>query len=318
MIRWVVLCVIGIVIGAPNAYALTCANKPAGASTLATVQFNTSDGEGQLWEIYPGAGQIQSPSGAVGTASASILSAGASTGGQQTIYPKPGSQQPLTNMYVCFRWKMNSQFVGIRTANKLVFVAAQDFTYGRAGNNAFFGVKPVDTSNYPSSAMPMFMYWGHNSGNLDNSHTCALDLGLQCNPNVTRTSLYPDTWYEVELYALASSTLTARNGTVRWWIDGTLNGNYTNVNYGDSIINQFQINHTWDASAAIQCYNATTNPLGRDCTNPQIHYFDELLIASAGGVVPSSPSAPPPPPPLPLDTPAGAPATPTGFTHAGP
>lgn len=288
-----------------DAQALSCPNKPASATTLATVHFNTSDGEGQLWEIYPGAGQIQSIAGAEGTVSASILSPGQSSGGQQTIWPKPGNQQPLNNIYVCFRWKMNAQFVGIRTANKLVFVAAQDFTYGRAGNNAFFGVKPVDTSNYPASSIPMFMYFGHNSGNLDNSHVCATDLGLQCNPNAASILLYPDTWYTVEIHAIASSTLTSRNGTAKWWINGTLNGNYTNLNYGDGIINQFQINHTWDNSAAIQCYNAVTNPKGRDCTNPQIHYFDELLIASVGGL--SGGSTPNP------DTPSGPPAAPTGL-----
>jgi len=42
------------------AQALNCPNKPSNAATLATIHFNTSDGEGQLWEIYPGAGQIQS------------------------------------------------------------------------------------------------------------------------------------------------------------------------------------------------------------------------------------------------------------------
>ena len=103
--------------------ALTCPNKPVSATTLATVHFNTNDGEGQMWDLYPGAGTITTIPGSEGSVSASILSPGASTGGQQVIWPKPGNQQPLNNIYVCFRWKMNAQFVGIRTANKLVFVA---------------------------------------------------------------------------------------------------------------------------------------------------------------------------------------------------
>ena len=284
-----------------DAQALSCPNKPASATTLATVHFNTSDGEGQLWEIYPGAGQIQSIAGAEGTVSASILSPGQSSGGQQTIWPKPGNQQPLNNIYVCFRWKMNAQFVGIRTANKLVFVAAQDWTYGKQGGNGFFGLGQV--GGYPPTSF--FMYFGHNSGNLDNSHACSADLGLGCNPNIATTSIVPDTWYTVEAYIISSSSTTSRNGTLKWWINGTLNGQYTNLNYIDGITNQFQINHTWDNSSAIQCYNVTTNPLGRDCTNPQIHYFDELLIASVGGL--SGGSTPNP------DTPSGPPAAPTGL-----
>ena len=302
-----------------------CDNRPQGSTVLLDCPFTNSNCGGQLWEIYPGAGQtVTDLSAPVSPPSvnASILSPGATTGGQQTIWPKQGSQQPLTNTYVCFQWKMNSQFVGIRTANKLVFVAAQDFTYGRASNNAYFGVRPINTSNYPASAMPMYMFFGHNSGNLDNSHTCALDLGLECTPNVTSTPLYADTWYTVEIHSIASSTLTSRNGTVKWWINGTLNGSYTDLNYGDGIINQFQINHTWDNSAAIQCYDAVTNPKGRDCTNPQIHYFDHVKIASviglpagasvgSGGTTPPSPPpSPTPPPPSPTPPPpSGTPGT---------
>lgn len=295
-----------------EAWAINCPNKPGGATTLATVHFNTSDGEGQLWEIYPGAGQIQSPSGAEGTASASILSAGQSQGGQQTIWPKPGTAavQPLTNLYSCFRWKMNAQFVGLRSGNKLAFQAAQDFTFGRALTNGLVFVNKRGSS-YPNQNFQML--FGHNTEQLDNSHICAADLGLACLPNVTDTNLVPDVWYTIEIYTIASSCQTCRNSTFKWWIDGTLNGNYTNLNYGDGIVNEWQINHTWDGAADKQCGPPTnpSNPIGRDCTNPQIHYFDELLIASVGGIPAGSGGGSAPPP---LDTPAGPPGTVSGFT----
>lgn len=299
-------------------HALTCPNKPSNATTIQTVSFNTSDGEGKMWELYPGAGQIQSIAGAEGTVSASILSPGQSTGGQQTIWPKPNTAavQPLSNLYVCFRWKMNSQFVGLRVANKLVFLAAQDFTYGRISVNGFFGVKPFNTFNYPTP-QPMYMYFGPNSSTAiwNNDHTCQLDFGLECAPNITASSMALDTWHTIEMYGIASSCSTCRNGTMKWWVNGILNGNYTNLNYGDTILNQWQINHTWDGAFGPQCYNATTNPNGRDCTNPQIHYFDEALFASVGGLPAGSGgggTSPPSPPPNP-DTPAGPPAVPTGL-----
>lgn len=271
--------------------ALTCPNKPVSATTLATVHFNTSDGEGKMWELYPGAGQIQSPSGAEGTASASILRAGQLQGGQQTIWPKPGTAavQPLSNLYVCFRWKMNDKFVGYRVANKVVFLAAQDFTYGRLSVNGFFGIRPFNTSNYPT-IQPMYWYFGPNSATQfwNNDHTCALDFGLQCDPNVTTTAVSQDTWYTIELYGIASSCNTCRNGTIKWWVDGVLNGNYTDMNYGDTILNEWQINHTWDG--AVTC-------AARDCTYDQIHYFDELLVAAVGGAsggdTPPSDTTPP-------------------------
>lgn len=266
--------------------ALNCPNKPAGATNVADMQFNTPDGEGQLWEIYPGSGFISQPGGLTGSppnASTSRLPAGQSIGGQQTIYPKPGSQQPLTNMYLCMGWKMSPGFVGLQTSNKLVFMTARDFTFGRAAMNGLFMVQPngYGTGNY-------YMIFAHNSGQLDNSHACAADLGLICNPNVTTTTLNADTFYTVEAYLVASSCQTCRNSTVKWWINGVLNGNYTNLNYGDGILNQWEINHTWDGSLDKQCGPPTNpgNPIGRDCRIDQMHYFDHVILASVGGVGP--------------------------------
>ena len=310
MKRLLVCLVIAVCAGLPDlAHALTCPNKPLSATTIQTVSFNTSDGEGKMWELYPGAGQIQSPSGAEGTASASILRAGQLQGGQQTIWPKPGTAavQPLSNLYVCFRWKMNDKFVGYSVANKVVFLAAQDFTYGRLSVNGFFGIRPFNTSNYPT-IQPMYWYFGPNSAVQfwNNDHTCALDFGLQCDPNVTATPVSQDTWYTIEMYGIASSCNTCRNGTIKWWVNGVLNGNYTNMNYGDTILNEWQINHTWDG--VVTC-------AARDCTYDQIHWFDEVLFASVGGLPAGSGgggTSPPPPPPNP-DTPAGPPTVPTGL-----
>lgn len=291
------------------AFALSCPNKPSNAVTLATVHFNTNDGEGQMWEIYPGAGQIQSPAGAEGTATASILPAGSGTGGQQTIWPKSGSQQPLNNLYVCFRWKINAQFTGLTGNNKLLFVAAQDWSYGKKIFNGLLNVPKRDVyPPFPGSSLQMT--WGHNSNtaHYDNSHACAYDFGLTCFPNVSDTPILADTWYTVEHYIIASSSNTSRNGTVKWWINGVLQGNYTNLNVGDGIINEVQINHAWDGSIGVQCGPPTnpSNTLGRDCRYDSIHYFDELLIASVGGLTPP-PSAPSPPS---SDNPVGAPSQP--------
>lgn len=303
MKRFFLLLALAVCTGLPDlAHALTCPNKPANATTLATVHFNTNDGEGQMWDLYPGAGTITTIPGAEGNVSASILQPGASVGGQQVIWPKSGNQQPLNNMYSCFRWKMNAQFVGLRTSNKLAFQAAQDWTYGRAGMNGLLMLNPL---SYGSGNFQMI--FAHNSGNYNNSHACAADLGLICYPNVTSTTVQADTWYTVEFYVIASTCTTCRNATVRWWLNGTMQGNYTNLNYGDGIVNEWQINHTWDGSTDKQCGPPTnpSNAIGRDCRNPQIHYFDELLIASVGGL--SGGSTPNP------DTPSGPPAAPTGL-----
>lgn len=273
------------VIAASGEAAPNCPNRPAGSNIVLETPFSTTDGEGQLWELYPGAGYISNPSGAPaspGNASTSKLAAGQSVGGQQTIWPKPGKQQPLNNIYMCLTFKMGAGYIGQQTANKLFFLAAQDFTYGKIGSNGFFGLGGQGV--YPASSF--FLYFGHNTGILDNSHTCQLELGLICNPNIQTTSMYPDTWYTIETYIAASTCITCRNGTVKWWINGQLNGNYTNMNYGDGIVNEWQLNHTWDGGGAVQCGPPTnpSNPKGRDCRNDQIYYFDHLILASVGGL----------------------------------
>lgn len=60
-------------------------------------------------------------------------------------------------------------------------------------------------------------------------------------------------------------------------------GNYTNMNYGSGIVNEFQINNTWDGQPAASCYNAATNPYGRDCSREWFHYFDHLHISETHG-----------------------------------
>ena len=296
-----------------------CDNRPQGATVLLDCPFTDSNCGGRLWELYPGAGQIVTDLSAPvspPSVNASILRAGQTTGGQQTIWPKPGTAavQPLSNLYVCFRWKMNDKFVGFRVANKVVFLAAQDFTYGHISVNGFFGIRPFNTSNYPT-IQPMYWYFGPNSNVQfwNNDHTCGLDFGLECNPNVTATPVSQDTWYTIELYGIASSCNTCRNGTIKWWVNGVLNGNYTNMNYGDTILNEWQINHTWDGA---------TSCAARDCTYDQIHYFDHVKIASviglpagasvgSGGTTPPSPPpSPTPPPPSPTPPPpSGTPGT---------
>jgi hypothetical protein len=264
-----------------------------------------------------GASPISPPS-----VDASVLAAGQPVGGQQTIWPYPGNQQPLTNVYLCLPFKMSAGFVGQRTANKLFFLAAQDWTYGKQGGNGFFGLGQGDGA-YPPSYF--YLYFGHNSGNLDNSHACAFDLGLVCNPNVATTRLFPDVWYEIEVYIIASSTTTARNSSVLWWVNGALQGRYTNLNYIDGIVNQWQLNHTWDGGGAVQCGPPTNpaNPNGRDCRIDQIYYFDHVKIASvlglqagssagsAPGPTPPSPTPPSPTPPSPTP-PSPTPPPPTG------
>ncbi len=290
------------------------ANEPAGSVTMLNWDCSTTDANGQMWELYPGGAQIGSDAGEPVSPSSitqSILYPNATTGGQQTIWPKnTAAAKPLREMYVALTWKLNSDFEGNIVGNKLFFVAAQDWTFGAPATNGVFML-------YGPRYGPWTFAFSHNSGNLNNSHVCGGDeIGNICYPNAGGSAqVSRNVWYTLEVHVKASSTPTARDGFVKWWLNESLVGNIQNFNYGGGICNQFQINHTWDNSAGYQPYNAATNPLGRDPSKMWIHSIGHVYI-SAPNWTGSAPPPPPPPPPDP-PPPTGLLAPPTGLSPNG-
>lgn len=287
------------------------ANEPAGSVTMLNWDCSTTDANGQLWELYPGSAQIGSDAGDPVSPSGvtqSILYPNAVHGGQQTIWPKnTATALPLREMYVALTWKCNSDFEGNVVGNKLFFVAAQDWTYGLQPSN---GVFVMQGPRYG----PWQLNFSHNTGSLNNVHVCGADnIGNTCFGS-NAVPLVRNTWYTIEVYLKASSTATSRDGAVKAWINETQVINVTNLNYS-GVVNQFQINHTWDGSFGYQPYNASTNPLGRDSSKMWVHSFGHVYI-SAPNWNGSAPPPPPPPPP-PDEQPNGLLAPPSGLSPNG-
>jgi hypothetical protein len=64
--------------------------------------------------------------------------------------------------------------------------------------------------------------------------------------NSGSVSVFPGNWYKVEMYTKFSSTTTSRNGILRWWVNNTMVGNYTNVNYDTTRPwNEAKVSPTW-------------------------------------------------------------------------
>jgi len=60
-------------------------------------------------------------------------------------------------------------------------------------------------------------------------------------PNATTTFINPGEWHRVEAYYRWETTPgTSGDGIIRWWVDGVLNGNYTNVHYPAASFTEFQ------------------------------------------------------------------------------
>lgn len=256
-------------------------NEPVGSTTVMDCNFSGTPGACGISDVYSSAVQDSDGSATVSPSGVarSTIYAGNQAGGSQLDWVSP---QTYNEMYMGMMVRTNTAFQGRTTANKMFFLRGP-------GQNGFWGLdgNPGD----PSGSI----YFGHNSGTLDNSHTCSYQLGLKCFPNVNGVQLVKGVWTKVEAYVKKSTTATSRDGIVRWWVNGVLSGNYTNINYAQNGLNEWVWSETWDGTV--------TNPI------PSVDwswYIDHLHI--------SIPNCPGTCGTVSIDNPPGAPGVVTGFT----
>jgi len=263
-------------------------NKPASFGTVLDCPFNikptpSRDPAGCGIENFYNAGSIVSDGSAPLSPSnvfKSAISAGASTGGSQLNYV---TAQTYREMYVGLKWRTNPEFFGRQVANKMFFMRGP-------ASNGFFGLMGGPGGGNAAGS-PFFLFFGHNSGNVNNEHTCGGGAGgFTCFPNAGSGRTVPTgNWFTIEAYMKSSTTNTSRDGIVRWWVNGALAGNYTNMNLSSLGLNEWVWSETWDG---------TVNP---PPAQEWAHFIDHLTIAvSGGGVNP--------------DNPPGAPGLVSGFT----
>lgn len=64
-------------------------------------------------------------------------------------------------------------------------------------------------------------------------------------PNVAHVPVTMGTWHRTEWQVEYNTTTSPPNGIVRWWLDGTLVGEYTDVLFPADPLVEFQISPTW-------------------------------------------------------------------------
>ncbi len=102
-------------------------------------------------------------------------------------------------------------------------------------------------------------------------------------PNVSGPSIALGQWHLLEWQVKASTTSSSRDGIYRWWMDGQMMGNYTNVNTEVRTFQSIMLAPVWDSP--VQEYSAFTDS----------HRFDHvhLSVGSGGGGGVDSPAGPP-------------------------
>lgn len=202
------------------------------------------------------------------------------------------AQQPLKELYIGFYFKANIQNgCNLPRTSKDFFAMTYNAQFGAPVMNGYFG-----TSGCGATKTTFF---GHNTGGLNNSHACALDSGLRCNPNRSAGTYQADQMTLYQVCLRAGSGLTARDAIVAWSLDSVWAGVYTNLNYGVNNVNEWQWNKTLDGYGNGQGFTGTLDyriyhlriaaPPNGGCA---------AMLASTGGG-----SSPPPPPPLPPNRP---------------
>ncbi len=257
-------------------------NEPAGASVVMDCPFNSMSVCGIL-DVYSSSRIVSDSSAPVSPSSAvqSLMPAGNSYGGMQLNYV---TSQTYREIYVGLIWRTNPQFQGRPVGNKLFFVR------GPLNNGVFL------FNNTALNNGSGLMIFAHNSGALDNSHACGELLGLACYPNAGPGVLTVGTWTKLEAYIKSSTTATSRDGTVRWWINGVLAGNYTNLNINQLGSNEWVWSETWDGCGI---NGASPCDLSRVNTVDWAHFIDHLHISIPnGGTSADNPPGPPAAPTL--------------------
>jgi hypothetical protein len=113
------------------------------------------------------------------------------------------------------------------------------------GNNSF--VNKIQFLQVLHSSIYMTMY-GANGGSYElRTNAQWPELGSQwLVPNVNSGVVSLGQWHRLEWYLKYDSSYGARDGIIRWWLDGVLVGNYTNVPFpNDAGFVEYQISPTW-------------------------------------------------------------------------
>jgi hypothetical protein len=147
-----------------------------------------------------------------------------------TVYHALNSNE----VFAGFWWKPSSPFDYGPNGNKLAFM------FNGAGGNQFMILLP-DGKLHVLPQYPGDFRWR--------------------DPNVNATTVTLGVWHRVEWYVQLST------GTLKWWLDGVLQGSYTNVSNSYSF-DEFQFSPTWGGNTGAQ--KAETD-----------HYwFDQVYISA--------------------------------------
>jgi len=219
-------------------------NEPAGFTVLSDGPLNAL--VGKTWRMLErrttnGSGVGLTSDTTTPTAHSAVLQftyAPGFPGGYEpgVVFYNPG--MPVQETYFGFRWKPSNPWEPHPSGvNKIAFMFPATSAAGTIYLMMFY-----DRTNYTIQVEPTFA-----------SDTRRLA------PNVTATPVALGRWHLIEWTVRYSTTPTSRDGATKWWLDGVLQGVYTDLQMPpDPGIIEYQFAPTWgglgDSKAETGCY----------------------------------------------------------------
>ena len=155
--------------------------------------------------------------------------------------PLPSSARELSSadaVYVAFWWKPSAPFDFGPNGNKIAFL----FNGGGDGGGQQFLILMPDGRLHVLPEYPGDFRWRR--------------------PNVNATAVTLGAWHQIEWYAQLST------GTLKWWLDGVLQGSHTDVRNPHSF-DMFQFSPTWGGNTGARKHHTD-------------HYWFDHLRLSVG------------------------------------
>jgi hypothetical protein len=254
-------------------------NEPPGSTVISDYNYNAVNGGG--WFSTGGDSSIVndptaplSPNSVLQMRYPKGFQAG--YGPDNSYHSLNGEQREV---YAGFWWKASNNWQ--QETNSAISKISFFLTNGPF--DVFFGMQGPQGGPYSMIAV-------FSSATLSNGH---LPASYGDNPgariligNVSRPIVVPGSWYRIEMYSKHSTTPTSRDGIFRWWVNGTLCGDYSTVNFANLPWVQFNLSPTWGGM-----------------NNTKIHedyfWFDHIHLSLPKGVAASPTDQPPGPPAAP-------------------
>lgn len=200
-------------------------------------------------------------------------------------FPVPQSENHR-NVYFGYTWKPSVAWQGHSSAvNKLSFL-----WWGNGGAYTGYVIPEMYGAHAGPFHIEMFIFGANNAHIPECAYQNAEGNPCHFSPDAPVMNITLGQWHRIEVLVRQSLTPGAQDGLLRWWMDGVLLGERTNINTVSDPMIQFEFSPTWGG-------------VGDTKTQDDYFWFDHTRISSGG--IPGGgqpPSNPPPAAPLRRDS----------------